>query len=353
MTLARLYAAADPRLDAAQIMFYMAINAGAALGALIAGLLVRSGGWTLCYALAAAAMLTGRVTLFLGRSTLHLRSAAAPADPEATSTAALIPVGRRVRMIAMLTLAMLIYTICYAQVESSLLLWAQDKTDRILLGFEVPASWFIGLLAVLVLGLAPVQLALLARLSRRLGTQLLVASGLLAVALAYVVLFPAVLGSAETRVSMGWLVGCLTLLVVGELLVAPLGLSLLLRLAPARWLGVVVGAWYVSGALGFWLAGELAALWVRWSPAGVLALLVILPLGGAALLGICASWPAGSVQTPRQHHGRRQQGSQAALSMLRRGQATTLIVVKLDRLSCAYKSRRPDVPTRQPCGTHQ
>ncbi len=48
-----------------------------------------------------------------------------------------------------------------------------------------------------------------------------------------------------------------------KLLVAPLGLSMMLRLTPPRFVGVVAGAWYISKALGFWLAGELGALVVR------------------------------------------------------------------------------------------
>jgi POT family proton-dependent oligopeptide transporter len=71
------------------------------------------------------------------------------------------------------------------------------------------------------------------------------------------------LWSGGHRVSMAWLIACMTLLVAGELLVAPLGLSMMLRLTPPRFVGVVVGAWYVSKALGFWLAGELGALVVR------------------------------------------------------------------------------------------
>jgi dipeptide/tripeptide permease len=47
--------------------------------------------------------------------------------------------------------------------------------------------------------------------------------------------------SGGHRVSMAWLIACMTLLVVGELLVAPLGLSMMLRLTPPRFVGVVVG----------------------------------------------------------------------------------------------------------------
>ena len=50
------------------------------------------------------------------------------------------------------------------------------------------------------------------------------------------------------------------MIVIRELPVAPLGLSLLLRLAPPRFVGVVVGVWYVAGALGCWLAGEIGAV---------------------------------------------------------------------------------------------
>ncbi len=54
-------------------------------------------------------------------------------------------------------------------------------------------------------------------------------------------------------------------------------------MAPARFVGVVVGGWYVSGALGYWLAGENGALWIKWSPMGVLAILALLTLFGAVV----------------------------------------------------------------------
>lgn len=282
--IAGLYGPSDPQLDAAQVMFYLAVNAGAALGALLAGLVVRGSGWSLSYALAAAVMLAGRLVLWVGRDALRLRAAGLHPTHSDTSTSRTMTAWQRCRMIGALTLAMLIYTICFAQAEGSLLLWAQDKTDRVIFGFEIPAAWFAGLPAMLVLMLAPIQLALLSRLQRRIGTQRLIAWGLLAVALAYITFSPAVFGSATRRVSMGWLVGCLTLIVVGELLIGPLGLSLLLRLTPRRFIGVVVGVWYVSNSLGFWLAGEIGALWVRWSSIGVLALLIVLPLSGAWVL---------------------------------------------------------------------
>ena len=115
--------------------------------------------------------------------------------------------------------------------------------------------------ALLVLILAPAQLALLPRLQQRTKTPCLIAWGLVAVVLAFAVLLPPALLHPGQRVSMLWLLTSMTLLVTGELLVSPLGLSLLLRLAPPRFIGVVLGVWYVAGALGCWLAGEIGAAW--------------------------------------------------------------------------------------------
>lgn len=263
--IAGLYSPNDVRIDAAQVAFYMAVNAGAAVGAGIAGLLMRGHDWRTSFAVAAAVMLMGRIVLALGRNTLRLRQKGQAVSTFDIPTSGSLSAWQRARGIGALILALMLYTIGFGQVEGSLFLWAQDRTDRVLFGFEIPAAWFVGLPAILVLILAPVQLAVLPWIQRRVNTKRLVEWGLVAVALAFAVLAPPVIWSAGHRVSMAWLIACMTLLVIGELLVAPLGLSMILRLAPPRFVGVVVGAWYVSGALGYWLAGEIGAMWVRWN----------------------------------------------------------------------------------------
>jgi len=75
---------------------------------------------------------------------------------------------------------------------------------------------------------------------------------------AITVLLPTALWN--TRVSMAWLAASLTFFVVAELLTTPLGLSLLLRNAPARFIGVGSGLWFGSGALGYLIGGEIGAL---------------------------------------------------------------------------------------------
>ena len=157
----------------------------------------------------------------------------------------------------------MVYTLGFGHVEGSLFLWAQDRTDGVLLGFEIPASWFVCLPAFLVLLLAPVQLAVLPAIQRSVNTPRVVTWGVAAVGLAFAVLVPPAMWTNGHRVSMLWLIACMTLLTLGELLVAPLSLSMILRLTPPRFIGVVFGGWYVAGALGYWLSGELGAGWTR------------------------------------------------------------------------------------------
>lgn len=264
--MAGLYAQDDPRLDAAQIRFYLAINAGGTVGALTAGLLARGHNFRVLCATAAAAMVCGRVALCLGRPTLRTPAhAPRPAQPTSASTAAAAaspsPL-RWGRVVAALLLAMMLYTLAFGQVEGSLFLWAQERTDRRILGFEVPAAWFVGLPALLVLLLAPVQLWLLPRLTQRIRTEQLIAAGVLALFAAFAVLLPPAVLLDARRVSMAWLCASMTLIVVGELLIAPLSLSLLLRLVPARWVSLLVALWYVAGAAGYWLSGEIGAYFV-------------------------------------------------------------------------------------------
>ena len=118
---------------------------------------------------------------------------ASAADSNTHVDTAALPIPNRVQIIAGLTLAMFLFTLCTTQAEGALLLWAKDRVDRFLLGFEVPISWSIAFPAVLVILLAPVQLALLPKLKQRLSLGSLVAIGLLASALSFAVLLPTTL----------------------------------------------------------------------------------------------------------------------------------------------------------------
>lgn len=66
---------------------------------------------------------------------------------------------------------------------------------------------------------------------------------------------PAAQLTAAGKVSPLWLVGLFFLQTVGELLLSPVGLSAMTRLAPARATGLVLGVWFLAAAWGNKLAG--------------------------------------------------------------------------------------------------
>jgi POT family proton-dependent oligopeptide transporter len=152
-------------------------------------------------------------------------------------------------------------TVPHMQAGSTLLLWARDNTNRHLLGWELPVPYVASLHAGLVLAVSPLLARALHHLKTAPGLPTAtakIAIGVAATGLAYVPLVvAALLGSGGSLVGLGWLLGCLALLSVGELLIGALGPSFVLRLAPPARRGRWLGAWYGATALGFWLAGRI------------------------------------------------------------------------------------------------
>jgi len=291
-----LYATGDSRLEGAQVLLHIAANIGAAGGSLLAGFLVMHAGWSVTYA-SSALMMSVAGTLLWPSQTDRISYKSSSVDvPSQMKLAASPSTPNSSQIIAGLTLAMFLFTLCTAQAEGALLLWSKDRIDRIVLGFEVPIAWFLAFPAILVLLLAPMQLALLPRLKRSIGTSRLVALGLVAAALCFAVLVPTTLWTY--RVSLAWLAASLSFFVLAELLVAPLGLALLLRSTPPRFIGVVTGLWYGVGALGYFVGGEIGRLWSRWPTQRVLILLTALPTVGAVLLAILTRQPNANPTEP-------------------------------------------------------
>ena len=83
---------------------------------------------------------------------------------------------------------------------------------------------------------------------------------------------------------MAWLATSLSLFVLAELLITPLGLAALpSRSAPPRFIGLATGLWCAAGALGYFIGGEVGALWSSWPTRDVLLFLTALPAVGAVV----------------------------------------------------------------------
>lgn len=138
----------------------------------------------------------------------------------------------------------------FEQAGASLTLFADRQTNRNLLGWEMPASYFQSINPLAVITLAPVFTLIWGFLyKRRLepSSPYKMAYGLALVALGYVVIAIAVkgLGLGE-KVSMWWLVSLYIIHSMGELCLSPIGLSMVSKLAPLRLSSLMMGTWFLA-----------------------------------------------------------------------------------------------------------
>jgi POT family proton-dependent oligopeptide transporter len=268
-----LYAPDDPRRDAGFSIFYMGINLGAFLAPFVCGTLGQRVGWHWGFGAAGVGMTLGLVQLIAGRRRLRVaevRIAALPArrgDTAARPAADAAPLTatewRRVAAIGVFFAAATLFWGAFEQAGSSLNLFADRLTDRHVLGFEFPSTWLQSVNALFIILLAPVFAWLwpwLARRGAEPSSPAKFALGLAFVGLGFVVLVPASLHAAAGPVSPTWLIGVYLLHTVGELCLSPVGLSLVTRLAPRRWVGRMMGVWFLAAACGGKLAGVVAGL---------------------------------------------------------------------------------------------
>jgi POT family proton-dependent oligopeptide transporter len=153
----------------------------------------------------------------------------------------------------------------YEQAPTSLNLFGRDFTDRHILGWEMPTLWLQSATPFFVITLSPVFAAIWLAFAKRnidLSSPTKFAFALFAAGLSYLVMVSATNqviagGGVGARVSVLWLLLTYFLQVVGELALSPVGLSSVTALAPKRFIGQMMGVWFMSISLGNLVAGLL------------------------------------------------------------------------------------------------
>ncbi len=313
-----LYPEGGARRDAGFSLFYMGINLGAFLGPLCCSFLGEKVGWHWGFTAAGVGMVLGliqyRQTQYkLGETGLHAphRSANVRSDWRLLIAAvsalvifiALVFVGlitidplwlaqwtkwlilaiavgyfawaftlagltleekKRVAVIAVLFASAALFWSGFEQVGSSLSLFADRFTNRMVpfTTFEFPTGWFMLVNAGFVILFAPVMAALWVRLGNSGRNPSLItkmAFGLLLLAAGFIVIaLGAQAVQAGGKVSAMWLISTYLLHTVGELCLSPVGLSAVTKLAPPRLGGQMMGIWFLGAALGNLIAGLFA-----------------------------------------------------------------------------------------------
>ncbi len=131
-------------------------------------------------------------------------------------------------------------------------------------GPEIPATWFQNINPIAILIFAPIFSVMWLKLDKmKLNprTPVKFAIGLFLGALAFLIMTQAD-HHAKTgvKVSPLWLVVVYVVLTLGELMLSPIGLSMITKLAPRKLISVVMGLWMASFAAGNYLAGMLESI---------------------------------------------------------------------------------------------
>jgi proton-dependent oligopeptide transporter, POT family len=113
------------------------------------------------------------------------------------------------------------------------------------------------------------------------------AIGLLFAGLSFLFLMPAAsTAQLGTRVSPWWLIGSYFIIEIGELSLSPVGLSVVTKLAPTRIVGVMMGVWLLSIAVGDKLAGWTAGFFNTLSLATLFGYVAVVTLIAAGILAM-------------------------------------------------------------------
>jgi POT family proton-dependent oligopeptide transporter len=321
-----LYPASSPLKDSAYSIFYMGINIGALLSPIVAegalqwlagadvlemakaGLPLSAGqaanlraGFLTAFYAAAAGMMVGTVILVVcyrklaGAERQHRPLEAA--DPAAVSLtedvapveSAVSPIDRvaestRIGALLVIYGIVVVFWMVFHQNGSTMTYWADENTAWKVSGVvsnAINPFWIVALSIPLVnvwtwlrkRGLEP-------------STPAKMALGMLLTSLAFLILFVAAksggdqtfvtdsagrfvlddqgeLKAIQNRVSPFWLITAYMVISLGELMLSPMGLSLVSKVAPSRMRGLMMGGWFVATAIGNKLT-VIGVLWTKW-----------------------------------------------------------------------------------------
>ena len=309
-----LYDEGDPRRDSGFTIFYMGINIGAFTATLLCGYLGEQVGWAYGFGAAGIGMLFGLIIFLWGQK--YLEGLAEPPSKKylekvpglkgityeywaymsgilmVVATWFLVQnsqlVGQllggfgvvfigawllyalfrcdpeerdRLIVVGILILFSLIFWALFEQAGSSLNILTDRGVDRVIFGWEVPASMFQSLNAGFIFTIAPLFAMLWIALAKRNmepSTPIKFSIGIILVGLGFLSLVYGMKSSEGLQTGVFWIILIYFLHTLGELCLSPVGLSSVTKLSPQRIVGFMMGMWFFASAAGNYVAGLIA-----------------------------------------------------------------------------------------------
>jgi POT family proton-dependent oligopeptide transporter len=262
-----LYAEGDKRRDAGFMIFYIGINIGAATSPLIVGYVGETIGWQYGFGLAGVGMLLGQSVYIWGQKYLKTVGNFIPA-PKLEGTMKNVPLTKiekdRVVVLLISFIIVIIFWGAYEQAGGLMNLYTQEKINRVVFGWEIPASMFQSVPAIFVVVFGMVVAWFWSKFSKSAwaGSSLFkMAIGTMVTGTGFLMMTGATLEAVDGEKAMLlWLIFAYLLHVLGELSISPVMLSFITKLAPAKYASIMMGLYFGATGLGGKLAGMLGEL---------------------------------------------------------------------------------------------
>jgi POT family proton-dependent oligopeptide transporter len=284
-----LYPEGSPLKDRAYNIFYMGINIGAFIAPLCAEVVKSRWGFHPAFAVAAGGMVISLAILAAFKR--HVTPAGKPAAteigsanarPPEDSAIAKVPDSHRIGALLVVYAIVIVFWMIFHQNGSTLTYFADNNTDWNVSGvvsgainpffvitMTFPLVWVWKRLAAR--GLEPSTPA-------KMGIGML-----LTAASFYVMYFAGKVGGDTGRVSPLWLISAYGIVTLGELMLSPMGLSLVSKVAPLKHRALMMGGWFGATAIGNKLTA-IGVYWDDWKHSTFFAVLATMALVTAGLL---------------------------------------------------------------------
>ena len=169
------------------------------------------------------------------------------------------------KIIAMFILVVfsMVFWIAFGQIGSSLTYFADQQVERAIFGWQIPPSVFQAFGPLFIVSFAPLMAiawTFMAKRDKEPSIPFKLALGLVLMAASYLILALSVKAlDPSVKVGMLWLIIMYFVLTIGELSLSPIGLSMMVKLAPIRFGSVLMAVWFLSLGTSFKISGVLSA----------------------------------------------------------------------------------------------
>ena len=264
-----LYKKGDSRRDKGFTIFYIGINIGAFLSALIVGYVGQNIGWHYGFGLAGIGMVIGQAVYVWGQKYLvgvgdYIGAADNPNKEFMDKPLTKIEKDRMI-VLFLSFIIIIVFWGAFEQAGGLLNIYANEKVNLALplIDFSVPASWFqsVNAFFIIVFGTAVAAFWVnRERKGKEVSSLFKMAVGTIIMGSGFLMMAGAAMEAGSMpfgKSAMFWLVFAYLLHTIGELCASPVALSFITKLAPVKYASIMMGVYFAATGFGNKLAGSI------------------------------------------------------------------------------------------------